>query len=90
MTEPYRPTWGRSHASICHWDLSFRFYTKEQCERFIALLMKEEIEYSFSYHVEGGDSKNPPHHIIEIHDQPWANNLATVAELLKQVDYEFD
>lgn len=87
MNEPYRPTWGR-HASICHWDLSFRFYTKEQCERFIELLMKEEISYRFAYHAEDSDSTHPPHHIIEIHDMPWANNLITVAGLLKQVDYD--
>lgn len=90
MNQPYRPTWGRSHASICHWDLQFRFYLKEQCQKFIDLLMKEEIDYHFEYRYEMGDSSTPPEYWVEIHDMSWARNLKRVAELLEQVDYDWD
>lgn len=90
MTQPYRPTWGRSTASICHWDLQFRFHTKEQCQKFITLLMNEDIEYHFEYYYNMGDSSTAPEYWIEIHDMSWAKNLARIAELLEQVDYEMD
>lgn len=90
MTTPYQPTWGNSKASICHWNLSFRFHTKEQCQKFIELLMKEEIDYNFEYRYEMGDSSNPPDYWIEIHDMSWAKNLKTVSKILEKVDYQWD
>ena len=86
----YKPTWGNSRASICHWNLQFKFHTKEQCQKFIDLLMKEEIEYHFEYWYEMGDSTTPPDHWVSIKDQAWAKNLSRVAKLLEKVDYEMD
>ena len=88
--EPYKPTWGRTRASICHWNLSFRFHTKEQCQKFIELLMKEDIGYHFEYFEESGDSSTPSNYWVEIHDMSWAKNLTDVAKLLEQVDYEME
>ena len=88
--QPYRPTWGNKRASICHWNLQFHFHTKEQCQKFIALLMQEELDYHFEYWYEMGDSTNPPKYWVSIDDHPWANSLVRVATLLKQVDYEMD
>lgn len=90
MKTPYQPTWGRSRASICEWTLAFRFYTKEQCQRFIELLMAEEIDYQFEYYVETGDSSTPPNYRIQISQMPWASNLKRVAKLLEKVDYEME
>ena len=90
MKKPYQPTWGRSRASICEWNLSFRFHTKEQCQDFIQLLMDEEIDYHFEYHVEHGDSSTPPNYCVAIHNMSWARNLKRVAKLLEKVDYEME
>lgn len=91
MTEQlYQPTWGNSRASICHWDLQFRFHTKEQCQKFINLLMDEDLDYHFEYYYNMGDSVTPPEYWIEFHDIAWAKTLARIAELLVQVDYEMD
>lgn len=89
MPQAYQPT-RNGRASICHWDLQFRFHTKEQCERFIAALMAEDIDYNFSYEHEMNDSFNPPVYQVSINDMPWAKNLTTVAKLLENVDYEMD
>lgn len=90
MTKPYQPTWGNSRASICHWNLQFRFHTKEQCQKFIDLLMKEEIDYHFEYWYEMGDSVTPPNYWVSIEDHSWAKNLTRVSKLLEKVDYDMD
>jgi hypothetical protein len=85
--ELYQPVVGR-RASICHWTLTFSFYTKEQCEKFITEYMKEEIPINFNYRTSINDSTNPMQHIIDIEDMSWANNLTTVAKILEKVDYQ--
>lgn len=83
----YQPTVGR-RASICQWDLSFRFFTKDQCEKFIIEYMKEEIPINFSYREEMSDGSQPNSHIIDIDEMCWANNLTRIAKILELVDYQ--
>lgn len=89
MKEKYTPT-VKGKASICHWNLQFRFYTKDQCKKFIKLLMKENVNYHYEYWYVMGDSSNPSEYWISIKDQPWANNLVRIAKILQKVDYEFE
>lgn len=76
-----------NRASICNWNLTFRFYTKEQCQRFIKKFMKLEIPVSFSYYTRLGEN-GPTEHVIEITDFSWASNLTIVAKMLESVDHE--
>jgi hypothetical protein len=87
MTKLYQPVVGRN-ASICHWSLSFSFYTKEQCERFISEYMKEAILVNFNYRVEIGDGSKPYQYVVDIDDMSWANNLTRVAKILEKIDYQ--
>jgi hypothetical protein len=85
----YKPTVG-GRASICTWALTFQFLTKEQCSRFIAEYLKEEIPINFGYKQISGDSKTATVHVVEIQTSSWANNLTRVAEILESVDYYMD
>ena len=37
-------------ASVAEWNLTIKFYTREQCYKFIDLLSKQEVVYSFSFY----------------------------------------
>lgn len=84
MTELYRPTIG-GRASICDWELEFFFLTKEQIQKFINLLMAEELSYDFEYE-KVLDDKSTRYYITVRGN--WANSLIRVAELVKEVDYQ--
>lgn len=73
-------------ASICHWDLRVTFLIKKQATEAVALLLKEDIDFSVSFSTELDASRTL--YVIEVNDMPWANNLATVASILQQVDYQ--
>jgi hypothetical protein len=77
-------------ASICHWDLRARFFTKEQAVKAIKLLLEEDIDFDIAYSVEMGDSLNRTAYIIDIDGMSWANNLETVAQILKEVDHKYE
>lgn len=77
----------RNRASVCNWELTFRFYTKDQCVDFITEYMKSEIPISFSYNHATCDSLTLDEHIITIEDGVWANNLKLVSEILVELDY---
>ena len=86
--ELYQPV-VRGAASICHFDLSFRFLTREQCQNFINLYL-DEFEYAdnIRYQMVPGDSITKNEHWIYIEDGVWATNLKRIAELLVECDYE--
>ena len=84
--EEYKPV-VNGRASICEWELSFRFLTKEQCNRFIIEYLKEEIPVNFAYEEIAGDGKTPTQFVVSIEASSWANNLSRVAEILESVDY---
>jgi hypothetical protein len=85
----YGPTI-RNRASICTWDLQFRFYDKQQCTKFFAAFMELEVSGAdnIKYEVIVGDSIKLDEHWITIEGGLWANNLSTIAKLLEDVDYK--
>ena len=87
----YGPTI-HNRASICTWDLQFRFYDKQQCTKFIAAFMELEVSGAdnIKYEVSVGDSIKLDEHWITIEGGVWANNLSTIAKLLEDVDYKMD
>ncbi len=86
--ELYQPT-VRGQASICHFDLSFKFLTREQCQNFINLYL-DEFEYAdnIRYQMIIGDSLTKNEHWVYVEDGSWASNLKRIAELLIECDYE--
>lgn len=86
--KPYQPV-VRGRASICTWNLEFRFLTREQCLKFINLYL-EEFEYAdnIKYDLVTGDSLIAHEHWVTIENNSWANNLTKVGKLLQQCDYE--
>lgn len=82
----------KTRASVCHWDLTFRFLNKEQCLKFISKYL-EMTDYTLSLGYHAYPSEENPNRMIysvTIEDMVWANNLAIVAELLKEVDHEMN
>lgn len=88
--ELYQPV-VRGSASICSWNLEFRFLTREQCQKFINLYLDEfEYAHNIKYEMVIGDSVTKNQHWVTIEDASWANNLTRVGELLEQCDYQSD
>lgn len=86
--EPYRPV-VRGSASICSWNLEFKFLTREQCKKFINLFLDEfEFANNIKYDMIHGDSITKNEHWVTIEDFAWANNLTRVGKLLEKCDYE--
>lgn len=85
----YQPKAG-SRASICSWNLSFYFLTKEQCLKFINLYMDEFPYSSFEYKHVVGDSLTKDEHWITIENYSWAYNLEEVARLIRKCDYQME
>jgi hypothetical protein len=82
----------RGRASICTWNLRFRFYDKNQCAKFIEKFMALEVAGTdnITYECIKGDSLTLDEHWIELEEGVWANNLTTIAKLLEDVDYKDD
>ena len=82
----------RNRASICTWNLRFRFYDKNQCAKFIEKYMALECTGAdnITYECIMGDSIKLDEHWIDIAEGVWANNLTTIAKLLEEVDYKDD
>lgn len=89
LAKLYQPKAG-TRASICSWNLSFYFLTKEQCLKFINLYMNKFPYSSFEYKHVVGDSLVKDEHWIIIENYSWAHNLEDVAKLLKKCDYQMD
>jgi len=71
-------------ASVCTWDLTFTFRTREQCTSFInELLETSDIPWNVSY-----EQKDNNVHVVDIVEMSWANNLKYVAEILQRVDHK--
>lgn len=85
--KPYTPT-VRGSASICAWNLEFKFLTREQCQKFIKLYL-DEFEYAdnIKYEMIVGDSLVKDEHWVTIEDSRWAHNLTQVGRLLEKCDY---
>ena len=77
-------------ASICTWNLRFRFYDKNQCAKFIEKFMTLEVAGAdnITYECVRGDSLIPEEHWVDIEGGLWAANLTTLAKLLEEVDYQ--
>jgi hypothetical protein len=84
----YGPTI-RNRASICAWNLQFRFYDKQQCTKFITAYMELEVSGAdnIKYSTITGDSLTLDEHWVSIEEGVWASNLSTIAKLLEDVDY---
>lgn len=82
----------RNRASICTWNLRFRFYDKNQCTKFIEKFMALECAGTdnITYECIRGDSLTLDEHWIDLSEGVWANNLTTIAKLLEEVDYKDD
>ena len=83
---PYKPT-VNNRASICEFDLKIRFLTKEQCQKFINAYL-ETVEYPCDMRYTRRDDAVLVEHIVSITGGQWAKNLAQIAALLEQVDFQ--
>ena len=83
----YTPQGEDGRASVCEWELSFNFKTKEQCQNFINALMKETITYDFEFK---DVSEYPKTLYLVVVTSSWAHNLVHVAKLLEEVDYNLE
>lgn len=72
-------------ASICSWDLCFRFLIKEQATKAIEKLLAWECPVNFSYEEEMGTGI--PVYTIQLDNMSWAGNLEQVAKFLQEVDW---
>lgn len=88
--QPYQPV-VRGSASICAWNLEFKFLTREQCQKFINLYL-DEFEYAdnIKYQLIVGDSITKNEHWVAIEDSRWAYNLTRVGKLLEKCDYQME
>lgn len=73
-------------ASICTWSLYAEFLTKEQAVGAVTDLLAEEICFNVSFRMELTESREK--FVVEIEDFAWADNLLTVATILKKWDHE--
>jgi hypothetical protein len=77
-------------ASICTWNLSFRFYDKNQCARFMQKFMELEVTGTNNIKYELVHTDTIDEHWIIFEDGSWANNLTRISKLLEDVDYRFE
>ncbi len=82
----YKPA-SHGSASICTWNISFHFYTKEQRDKAIKLILKRFEQAELNTWVEPGDSVTPSKYYISIENYSWANNLTDLGRLLEKCDY---
>lgn len=73
-------------ASICHWSLSASFLLKEQAVKAVERILALNIDVPVSYCKELSERRE--HHLVVIEDMAWAANLATVAQILKECDWQ--
>ncbi len=73
-----------NRASVCHWDLTVKFLTKEQCKLVIKELLEFDCDIDFEYYSDNDE------YYISIPDMSWASNLIQVAEILKKYDHCID
>lgn len=79
----------RGRASICNWNLEFRFLTREQCIKFINLYLNEfDYADNIQYKMICGDSLTANQYWVTIEESAWANNLTAVGKLLEKCDYQ--
>lgn len=71
-------------ASICQWELQLMFRSRDQTQSFITLLLKDEVDYDFSFVKELDETSE--FYVLTVVGK-WANNLARVSRLAEQVDY---
>ncbi len=72
-------------ASVAEWNLTIKFYTREQCYKFIDLLSKQDVVYSFSFYPVDTDTNTD--YLVTVNGMLWAKNLTTLSQLLEQCDY---
>ncbi len=82
----YKPV-VNGRASICTWELEFHFRDVSQVRKFIKLLMEDEIDFNFDYEKVLDETGELNYITIT---GSWANNLVRIAEMLKEVDYQFE
>lgn len=72
-------------ASLCQWELTFSFLDKLQVNKFIELLLEDEIDFDFQYDHEFCDNVHT--HTVTVTGS-WANNLTRISKMLEKVDYD--
>ena len=79
----------RGRASVCAWNLEFRFYDKSQCVKFIEKYMELDVTGSLNLKYEKilDDSLTIDEYWITIEDGCWAHNLTAIAKILEDVDF---
>ncbi len=82
----YKPV-VNGRASICTWELEFHFRDVAQVRKFIKLLMEDEIDFNFEYEKVLDETGELNYITIT---GSWADNLVRIAEMLKEVDYQYE
>ena len=77
----------RNRAAVIHFDVTFRFISKEQCDLFVAEYVKNNEYPSITVDTVPGDSLELNIYRVTITDIPWANNLTQIAKLAEKYDY---
>lgn len=76
----------KMRAKIIDWDLTLTFRDKSQAIHVVNELMQLDICFPVSYRHDFIDTGEI--HMVVIDDMSWAANLATVAEIVRAVDFD--
>lgn len=72
-------------ASVATWDFDVTFLIKEQAVGFMKAVLDQDVDIPISYCTDLDATHTL--HIVSVGPMSWANNLATVAELLQKFDH---
>jgi hypothetical protein len=78
----------RSRASVITSSIDIKVLMKEQLTPAINWCIEQNID--FEWEVIHGDGSTPDAYILSIRELIWANNLATLATILEQTDFNSD
>ena len=75
-------------ASICTWTLQFHFFTQEQRDKAVKMIMKDHPHVNLSIWTDHLESKET--YFCTINSHSWANNLTNIAKILEKFDYQME
>ena len=82
---PYQPK-VNGVPSVSRWYLQFRFLTKEQCSKFIELLLKSDMDFNFEFNFQKVNDGYV--YWVKISESIHVKSLKKITKLLEKVDYE--
>lgn len=74
-------------ASICQWELTLKFYIKEQVASIIKEMLDDYIWIDFDYYEVLEESRTA--YCLDV-SSSWANNIIAIGEIAKKYDHKMD